>query len=116
VAGQFEISRQSGYPSMMQPPLACTLTEAEMRMRRQMILDSIRPALLSVTPLPTGYAFRFEPASEVLAHLGHVVDLERQCCSFLTYKIIVEAGHQPICLEVTGPPEAKVVIADFLSL
>jgi hypothetical protein len=101
---------------MMKPPIACTLTEAEMRMRRQMILDSIRPALLSVTPLPAGFAFRFERASEVLAQLGHVVDLERQCCSFLTYKIIVEAGHQPICLEVTGPPEVKVVIADFLSL
>ena len=101
---------------MMQPPLACTLTEAEMRERRQMIVDSIRPALLATTPLPAGYAFRFEPSSEVLAHLGRIVDLERQCCSFLTYKIIVEAGHQPICLEVTGPPEAKVVIADFLSL
>jgi hypothetical protein len=100
----------------MQPPVACTLTEAEMRERRRMILDSVRPSLLGVTPLPAGYSFRFEPASEVLAQLGRVVDLERQCCPFLTYKIIVEAGNQPICLEVTGPPGATAVIADSLSL
>jgi len=99
----------------MKLPLACTLTKAEMGERRRMVLDSVRAALLSATPLPAGYAFRFEPTSEVLAQLGRIVDLERQCCPFLTYKIIVEAGNLPICLEVTGPPEAKVVIADFLS-
>jgi len=39
--------------------------------------------------------------------------LERQCCPFLTFKIIVEAGNQAICLEITGPPDAEPVIADF---
>ena len=29
------------------------------------------------------------------------------------YKLIVEAGRQPIRLEITGAPEAKAVIADF---
>ena len=77
------------------------------------MLDFVRRAALSVTPLPLGYAYLFEPTSEVLAHLSRLVDLERQCCRFLTFKIVVEAGHQPICLEVTGPPEAKEVIADF---
>jgi hypothetical protein len=41
-----------------------------------------------------------------------LVDLERQCCAFLTFRIVVAAG-KPICLEITGPPEAKAVIADF---
>jgi hypothetical protein len=100
----------------MKLPIACTLTEAGMRERRRTILDSVRAAVLSVTSLPAGYAFRFEPTSEVLAQLGRVVDLERECCPFLTFKIIIEAGNQPICLEVTGPPEAKAVIAGFLSL
>jgi len=33
--------------------------------------------------------------------------------AFLTFRIIVATGQQPICLEITGPPEAKSVIADF---
>lgn len=97
----------------MELPIACTLTEAEMRERRRTILDSVRGAALDVTQLPLGFAYHFHPTSEVLAQLGRLVDLERQCCTFLTFRIIVEAGHRPFCLEVTGPLEAKAVIADF---
>ena len=97
----------------MEPPIACNLTEAEMRERRQTMLDLVRGAALNVTSLPLGYAYRFEPTSEVLAHLIRLVDLERQCCRFLTFRIVVEADNQPICLEVTGPPAAKAIIADF---
>ena len=97
----------------MEPPIACTLTEAEMRERRRTILDAFRVAVLDVTPLPLGYAYRFEPTSEVLTQLVRLVDLERQCCPFLTFKIIIESGNQPIRLEITGPPEAEPIIADF---
>jgi hypothetical protein len=97
----------------MELPIACNLSEAEMRDRRQTILDLVRGAALNVTSLPRGYAYRFEPTSEVLAHLSRLVDLERQCCRFLTFTIVVEPDNQPICLEVTGPPEAKPIIADF---
>lgn len=97
----------------MELPISCTLTETEMRERRRTILDSVRGAVANVTPLPLGYAYRFEPTSELLGQLFGLVDLERQCCRFLTFKIIVEANNQPICLEVTGPPEAKEIIADF---
>jgi hypothetical protein len=97
----------------MDLPIACNLAEAELRERRQTMLNLVRGAALNVTSLPLGYAYRFEPTSEVLAHLSRLVDLERQCCQFLTFRIVVEAGNQPICLEVTGPPEAKAIIADF---
>lgn len=97
----------------MDLPVACTLTDAEMRERRSTILDSVRRAVLDSTLLPDGYAYRFEPTSETLSQLTRLVDLERRCCAFLTFRIIVEAGRQPICLEVTGPPKAKTVIADF---
>ena len=97
----------------MELPVACALTEAEMRERREMILDPLRRAALDVSPLPDGSAYRFEATSEILAQLARLVDLERQCCAFLTFRIIVEAGRQAICLEITGPPEANAVIADF---
>ena len=37
----------------------------------------------------------------------------RQCCAFLTFRTIVVAGRELFCLEITGPPETKAVIADF---
>jgi hypothetical protein len=96
----------------MEPPVACMLTEAELRERRRTILDSVRRMALDITPLLDGYAYRFEPGSEVLSQLARLVDLERQCCAFLTFRIIVEAG-KPISLEITGPRESKSIIAEF---
>jgi len=97
----------------MGTPIACTLNETEMRERRRTLLDAFRATAIDATSLSLGYAYHFEPTSEMLTRIVNLVDLERQCCPFLTFKIVVEAGHQAICLEVTGPPEAKPVIADF---
>ena len=94
-------------------PVACTLTEAELRERRATILDSVRRAVLDITPVPDGYSYRFDATSEILAQLARLVDLERQCCAFLTFRLTVGADQQPICLEITGPPDAKPVIVDF---
>ena len=55
----------------------------------------------------------FEPESEILAQLARLVDLERQCCEFLTFRIVVGAAREPFSLEITGPAEAKPMIADF---
>jgi hypothetical protein len=95
------------YDDAVDLPIACTLTEAELRDRRRTVLNSIRDSAVAVTSLPDGYAYVFKAASSTLQALSHLVDLERQCCPFLTFKIVVESNSAPIRLEVTGPPEAK---------
>jgi len=45
--------------------------------------------------------------------ITQLVDMERECCPFLNFKIVVEAGKEPMRLEITGPNEAKSVIANF---
>jgi hypothetical protein len=97
----------------MEIPIACNLSDSELRERRQTILNFFRHSLLKVRPLPLGLAFSFQPSSEVLTRLAELVDLERKCCPFLTFRIVVEAGDLPIRLEVTGTAAAKRVIADL---
>jgi hypothetical protein len=97
----------------MEPPIACTLTAAEMAERRSTILGAFRGAALEVTGMQNGYAYRFLPTTALLAQLFQLVDLERQCCPFLTFRLTIEAGNQPISLEITGPQEAQTIIADF---
>jgi hypothetical protein len=97
----------------MEIPIACNLSDGELRERRETILNFFRQPLLKVTPLPLGFAYSFQPSSEVLTRLAQLVDLERQCCPFLTFRIVVEAGDLPIRLEVTGTGAAKKVIADL---
>jgi hypothetical protein len=105
-------STHIGYAPFMDLPVVCTLTETELKERRRTVLESIRETAIDATPTADGFSYRFAPASHVLARLSSLVDLERQCCRFLTFKIIVEP-LQPIRLEVTGPPEARAAIADL---
>ena len=91
--------------------IVCTLTDAEMRERRQTFLNAIKDAAIQTEELNEGYAYSFKASSEVLAQLNRLVDMERQCCQFLTFRIVVQAGANPIRLEITGALEAKPIIA-----
>jgi hypothetical protein len=97
----------------MDLPIACSLNESELRERRRTILAAVRTEAIETASLPNGYCYHFAGTAGILAKLADLVNLEHQCCAFLTFRIIVEAGDAPIRLEVTGPPEAKEVIAEF---
>jgi hypothetical protein len=99
----------------MDLPIACVLTEVQLRDRRQAIVEMFRSMQVTVAELPDGYAFSFPPSSEALQRITQLVDLERQCCPFLTFKIVVEAAQATMRLEVIGPGEAKKVIAEYFN-
>lgn len=99
----------------MDLPVACTLTEAALRERRQAIMNTFRNMEVIVTELADGYAFALPATSEALQQLTRLVDMERQCCPFLTFKIVIEAAQAGMRLEVTGPGVAKQLIAEFFA-
>ena len=96
----------------MELPIVCSLSENELQQRRREILDTMRADATEMISLPNGYAFRFEPNGEILLRLARLVDLERQCCQFLSFRIVVEP-RSPITLEVTGPSESLPLIREF---
>ena len=109
---EFEIFCKGRLRSLHGSSNSCTLNEMELRERQRTILASVRESVLDITPTADGYAYRFKSESEILMRLSTLVDLERRCCPFLTFRIVVEP-QQPIRLEITGPPDAKAVIGLF---
>ncbi len=97
---------------MEAPLLVCTLAESELQERRTTVLDAIRAKAIDVQAIADGYSYRFSSSPELLTQLTQLIELERQCCQFLTFKLIV-APQQPITLEVSGPSAAKAIIAKF---
>lgn len=91
-------------------PIACTLTAAELQQRRGTVLDAVKKSIVEFRELDDGYALSFPTSTESLKELTALVDLERQCCPFLQFRITVEAGGGPLWLEITGPEGTK----DFL--
>jgi hypothetical protein len=100
----------------MDLPIACTLSEAELHARRRAIMDVFRTMPVRMSELPDGYTLTFPATTGALLQLAQLVDMERQCCPFLTFKIVVEAVQAGLRLEVTGPQEAKKVIAEYFNL
>jgi len=69
--------------------------------------------VIDTVSLPNGYRYALTAGAGALGKLADLVHLEHECCRFLAFKIIVSPGDSPIQLEVTGPPEAKAMIADL---
>jgi len=96
-------------------PIACTLTEAELADRKNGLIQEVRQAVVDVEELKNGYVFRFSPEKDLHAKLTRLVELERQCCTFLNFKFIPAASDQPIGLEITGPVGTKMFVKMILN-
>jgi hypothetical protein len=92
-------------------PIACSLTSAELQERRLSVLEKLRGAVLKVKELADGFAYTFTSEGNRFKELADMIDLERQCCPFLQFRVTVAAGHGRLTLEITGPEGTK----DFLS-
>src|SRR5258708_38564506 len=88
-------------------PIACTLTAPELQERRSKLLETVRAAALEIKETADGFAYRFPSDDSLLADLFTVIRLEHQCCPFLRFSLIVEAGSGPVWLELTGPTGTK---------
>jgi hypothetical protein len=97
-------------------PIACTLGPAAMKARRDDLLGSLVRRADERRDLPDGYHVRFTAADDTLSTIGKVIDVERQCCRFLTFRVTVEPDSGPIWLEVTGPPGTREFLAGLLDL
>ena len=91
-------------------PIACSLTTAELQERRKTVLHRVRLKVVEVRELDEGYAYSFASEAGRLAELAELVDLERQCCPFMSFSIKVEQNNGPIWLELTGPEGTKAFL------
>jgi hypothetical protein len=99
---------------MSQPAIACTLTDAELRERRGGLLATLRAAVLEERETDDGLALRLAPGGETLALAARVIDLERQCCRFLRFRLTVEPDEGPLWLELSGPEGTKPFVRSLL--
>jgi hypothetical protein len=97
------------------PEIACRLTDAELRERRNGLLRVVGTAVQETREIDGGLAFRFPADERWLDELATVVRLERRCCPFLTFSIVAGPELGPLWLEITGPAAAREMIATLLA-
>ena len=96
-------------------PVACTLTPAQFQERQREVLAKVAAAVVEVTELDNGFIYRFPSNAELIPELADLIQLEHECCSFLTFRLTVKEGAGPILLEITGPLGTKELLAEIFS-
>jgi hypothetical protein len=91
-------------------PVACSLSDAELRDREATLLARFKSAVITTEELPDGYVFRIPGDKKCIAVVAELIAAERECCPFLAFTLTFSPNKGPVDLRVTGPIGAK----DFL--
>jgi hypothetical protein len=94
-------------------PLVCSLSLGGLRERKALIDQLLARGLTGLTLIPGGVRARFMPGRRIKADLDALVELEARCCAFLS--LTVADADDAILLEVTGAPEAQILIAELFT-
>jgi hypothetical protein len=96
-------------PMSAGPPLACSLSAAELAERRTELAELADAALLEIRHTATNAEVVFAAAPTVRERLEQVIAREAICCPFLTMRVSERPGT--FVLEVHAPDGAQEVVS-----
>jgi hypothetical protein len=88
-------------------PVACCLSDAELREREATLLAQFKSALTAIEELADGYAFRLPGEKRLLALVAELIIAERECCPFLTFQLTAKPTMGALTVRMTGPDGTK---------
>lgn len=94
-------------------PIACSLTDAEFRKRREGLLSEIKAGVLETSELRNGFIFCFPKDDSWILKLAEMITLEHECCPFLNFKMTVNSNKDSICLELSGQKGTKEFVSSL---
>ena len=90
-------------------PFACELgaIPAEQRPLHLRAAQQLFQSVRLIRELMDGYAFQLNDEPDVLMQATQFISLERQCCPFFTFALMVEADGAGLWLHLTGRDGVK---------
>jgi len=99
-------------------PIVCRLDalSPQDRMRHAALAGRIGPSARRIEELPGGYAFQFPDDPSLSRTVLEWVALERRCCPFLEFEIVLGDEGEPVVLRLTGREGVKAFLEKELSI
>jgi hypothetical protein len=98
---------------VMEQPIACSLSAAEMRERRTTIDAIAREALRTREPMDGGVRLTFTDGADTERALRDLIAAEAECCPFLRFDL--DRDGDSMTLEVTAPEDAQPMLAELFA-
>jgi hypothetical protein len=97
---------------MKKAPIACchTVFTKEQRVAYKRTWEELEARRRGITELANGYRHEFPGDPQTLRLVHEWIGMERQCCPFLTFTVIVGNEEEPILLQLTGSEEVKAFL------
>jgi hypothetical protein len=95
-------------------PVACCLSNEELRTREATLLAQFKSALLTTEEFADGYLFRIPGDKKWLAVAAELIAAERECCPFLRFELTAEPAMGPVTVRMTGPAGTKEFLKSIL--
>ncbi len=99
-----------------QMPVSCRLLPAELRKREATLLTELRKQIVTAHPLTDGYALLLKVDDSTIKLAAEVIAVERQCCSFLQFRLTAAQEGRGLLLEMRGPAGSRELLAQVLQL
>lgn len=96
-------------------PVACCLSDEELRNREATFLAQFKAALIKSEELDDGYLFRVLGDRKSIALVAELIVAERECCPFLKFELSLEPGMGPVSVRITGPAGTKEFLRSILT-
>jgi hypothetical protein len=92
---------------MTMPPLACQLTDAVFRARRDGLLAQVRRTVMAAAWQAEGLTLELRSTPDALRDTLDLIAAERQCCPFLRFVLTTGPETSATQLAITGPPGTR---------
>jgi hypothetical protein len=96
-------------------PVACCLSDSELRIREATLLAQFKAALIEREELDDGYLFRLPGDNKSIALVAKLIVAERRCCPFLKFEVSLEPAMGPVSVCMTGPAGTKEFLKSILT-
>jgi hypothetical protein len=97
-------------------PIACSLTNAELREREATLLAQFRAAIIKTEELQDGYAFHIPGDGDSFRQVAELIVAERECCPFLAFEVSALPNMGPVTVRVNGPAGTKEFLGNLLRI
>jgi hypothetical protein len=95
-------------------PVACCLSDEELRSREATLLAQFKSSLVTTEELADGYLLRVPGDKKWIAIAAELIMAERECCPFLRFELTAEPGMGPVTIRMTGPSGTKEILKSLL--
>jgi hypothetical protein len=96
-------------------PVACCLSDEELRNREATLLALFKAAVIESEELDNGYLFRVRGDNKSIALVTELIIAERECCPFLKFELSLEPAMGPLSVRMTGPAGTKEFLKSILT-